>query len=333
MAHRRMHDPRFRQTQLDGVYAEHIAPINRLVDRLRDTAGGGWMPHVAPIYGGVNARILQVMRDPGPKTNSEVGFAGSGFLCLENDDATAERLATLLDEVNLQASDCVAWNAYPWYINAPPNAEQLEAGVQPLVELLTLLPRLQVVMLLGNHAQSSWGRLGKREPDVARRYRVIETRHTGHMAFIGTPKQKARWRADQLAAFREAAAILRGEEPPTGVSSEAEVVGAFTAWLASQGWDVQLEVDHIDVLATRNGERLVAEAKGRTTSAGLDVDTMYGQLLRRMSYGQAEDPVRYAVVVPEEIAPAALRVPREIRERLSIDVYAVSEDASVRQVR
>jgi F420-0:gamma-glutamyl ligase-like protein len=60
---------------------------------------------------------------------------------------------------------------------------------------------------------------------------------------------------------------------------------------------------------------------------------MYGQLLRRMTYGPAEDPVRYAVVVPEEIAPAALRVSREIRERLGIDVYAVSEDASVRQVR
>lgn len=193
MAHRRMRDPRFQQTQVSGAYDEHIAPINRLVDRLRHRDGRGWMPHVAPIHGGVNARLLFVLRDPGPKTNSEIGPAGSGFLCLENDDASAERLATLLEEVGLKASDCTPWNAYPWYINAAPNAEQLEAGAGALRDLLSLLPRLQVVMLLGDHAQRSWRRLGKRRPEVVRRYRVIETRHTSNQAFIGTVEERAGW--------------------------------------------------------------------------------------------------------------------------------------------
>src|ERR1017187_6499411 len=52
-------------------------------------------------------------------------------------------------------------------------------------------------------------------------------------------------------------------------------------------------------------ERLHAEAKGRTTSPGLDVDTLYGQLLRRM-----KDPkpgVRNSVVVPTSALNAALR--------------------------
>ncbi len=136
MSHRRMRDPQFRLTQVNGIYAEHVAQVNQLVDRLRDLGGRGWMPHVAPIYGGVSARLLLMFRDPGRKTNNEAGFDGSGFLCLENDDATAQRLADLLDAVGLRPEDCTAWNAYPWYINSEPNAAQLDAGVGPLVELL-----------------------------------------------------------------------------------------------------------------------------------------------------------------------------------------------------
>ena len=55
---------------------------------------------------------------------------------------------------------------------------------------------------------------------------------------------------------------------------------------------VRREVNFVDVYAERGDERLYAEAKGPTTSPGLDVDTLYGQLLRRM-----KDPkpgVRYS---------------------------------------
>lgn len=209
MAHRRMRDPGFRKSQVDGLYANHIAPINKLVDRLQNADGRGWMPHVAPIYGGADARVLLLLRDPGRKTNSAHGFGGSGFLCLENDDPTAERLATLLDDVGIEPRDCIAWNAYPWYINQKPSVAQLDAGVGPLVELLGLLKRLAIVLLLGGDAQESWRRLGRRHPDLVRSYHAIATRHPGDQAFIGTPGQRAGWRAEQLAAFRKAAAILR----------------------------------------------------------------------------------------------------------------------------
>lgn len=53
---------------------------------------------------------------------------------------------------------------------------------------------------------------------------------------------------------------------------------------------------------------------------GLDVDTMYGQLLRRMNF---QAGTRYAVVVPEKLIPAASRVPEEIPERLKIDLHGV----------
>ncbi len=67
------------------------------------------MPHVAAIYGGLNARVLSILRDPGPATQQG---KGSGVLCLENDDATAERYSRLLVEAGLPASELVPWNAY-----------------------------------------------------------------------------------------------------------------------------------------------------------------------------------------------------------------------------
>jgi len=162
VAHRRMRDPQFRQQQVEGLRAPHVAPINALVDDLIDPFGRGWVPYVAPVYGGVNARVLCIQRDPGPMTNSRYG--GSGFLCPENDDATAERFATQLDDAGIAVSTIVAWNAYPWYINRSPRAAELEAGVEPLRRLLGLLSSLQVVMLHGGSARDGWRRLLRRHP-------------------------------------------------------------------------------------------------------------------------------------------------------------------------
>jgi hypothetical protein len=105
---------------------------------------------------------------------------------------------------------------------------------------------------------------------------------------------------------------------------EKRVVDAFVAWL---GWTTETEVNFVDVCARRGDERLYAEAKGRTAAIGLDVDTLYGQLLRRMA-----DPgtgARYAVVVPTAAAQAALRVPAWVRQRLDVDVYEVDGDGRV----
>jgi hypothetical protein len=122
-----MRDPVFRSMQLADVRAKHIAPINALVDLLCDEQVGRWAPYVAPMYGGVDARLLAVLRDPGPKTNAD--HCGSGFLCWENDDATAGRIAAVFAGVGIRAGDVAPWNAYPWYINKLPTAAQLEAGV------------------------------------------------------------------------------------------------------------------------------------------------------------------------------------------------------------
>jgi hypothetical protein len=207
-----MTDPRFRRQQLDGLRLPHIAPVNELVDELNEPGGRGRVPYLAPAYGGVAARLLCVLRDPGPKTNAAQG--GSGFLSPENDDATARRFAALLDGAGIPVSQILAWNAYPWYINRKPTAADLDAGVEPLRQLIGLLPRLRVVMLHGRSAQDGWRRLARRHPDLAGRLEVIPTFHTSSQALIGTPEIRAARLAALAQAFTRAARALQEPGQP-----------------------------------------------------------------------------------------------------------------------
>jgi hypothetical protein len=107
---------------------------------------------------------------------------------------------------------------------------------------------------------------------------------------------------------------------------ESEVVAVFAQWLADNGWRVRTDVAFADVVAERGDDRLIAEAKGVTSSPGLDMDTLYGQPLRRMTPTQR---TRYAIVVPESLVPTASRVSASIRQRLDIDLYGVAMDGTV----
>jgi hypothetical protein len=75
-----MRDESFRRSREEGLRLPHIAPLNALVDDLREE-GRGWVPYLAPMYLGVDAGMLAILRDPGPMTDSTQ--RGSSFLCLE----------------------------------------------------------------------------------------------------------------------------------------------------------------------------------------------------------------------------------------------------------
>ena len=208
MPYRRMRDPTYRTEQHRRRYDSHVAPINTLVDELAATAGRGWLPYVAPIYGGVDARVLSVFRDPGPAT--QVG-SGSGMLSIENDDPSAERYATLLAEAGLRASELVPWNAYPWYINRKPSAAELDAGAEVLHRLIALMPRLRVVLLHGGDAQAGWRRFARRFPGTADGVMVVSSYHTSRQAFwhpdpAVRAERLAKLRSDLVAVVRLLAA-------------------------------------------------------------------------------------------------------------------------------
>ena len=202
-----MQDPRYRADQWANRYAPHVAPVNRLVDAL----GGpdGTPPYIAPMYRGVDARLLAVLRDPGPKAG---GAKGSGFLSVENDDQTAERQCKFFKEAGLDATDVLPWNAHPWYINAKPNRTQLRAGVPPLRQLVDLMPRLQVVLLLGRDAQAAWALfMGEHGGTIDERgIRALSTFHPSRQALQHPDKAEQQRREENIrSTLADAAALLR----------------------------------------------------------------------------------------------------------------------------
>jgi Uracil DNA glycosylase superfamily len=202
-----MADSAFRADQWKGRFDPHIAPINHYVDEIR-SLGFGWAPYVAPIHGGVDARVLSILRDPGPATQDD---DGSGFLCIENDDASAQLQCELLDHAGLAASDLLPWNAYPWYINRKPSTAELLLGLPTILQLLELAPAIEVVVLQGGDAQASWKLLRRRHPQAlrTRRLTVVETYHPSRQAlFTPDSTEQERRRARRLEAFRDIATAL-----------------------------------------------------------------------------------------------------------------------------
>jgi len=192
-----MAEPVFRHQQNRDRYAPHVRPINELVDELRGE-GCCFVPYLAPMQGGTEARLLTLLRDPGPKTQDGTG---SGFLCVENDDPSAEREAFTFAVVGISPSEFTPWNAFPWYINKNPTSAQLKLGVEPLVRLVSMMPRLRVVMLQGGAAQAAWKHLIKLHPRFANHPEllVIETLHPSLQALrhkdpaVRHQREQRRW--------------------------------------------------------------------------------------------------------------------------------------------
>ena len=121
---------------------------------------------------------------------------------------------------------------------------------------------------------------------------------------------------------------MTSERILVGKGSEAPVELAFKRWLKAAGWTLITEQGSwADVIAERGDERLVGEVKGHTAgNTGLDIDTMFGQLLRQMKPGAA---TTWAVIVPTRSLTAVLRVPLEVRHSLGVRVFEVRDDDEV----
>jgi hypothetical protein len=203
-----MADPVFREHQRAHRKDTHIAPINDFVATLEEPEGRGWVPEVAPLHGGVDATVLSVLGDPGPKTREG---KGSSFLCIENDDPTAERQWDLFNEFQIPVRKVLPWNAYPWYINRAPRAAEREQGGAFLADLIGLLPDLLAVLLQGNDAVDTWRRLEKARPSLLsqNKFEVVESTHPGRQAlWTADHLQREARIAKQRKAFERVAVVL-----------------------------------------------------------------------------------------------------------------------------
>lgn len=195
-------------TQRRGlIHAQHVAPLNALVEEMRKERGpGAAIPSFDPADGGTDAQILLLLEAPGPQAAPLDHRTSSGFVSLDNDDRTAQNLHELVHAAGLDRSSLVIWNIVPWYlgdeaqqrIRAATQADTEEAAPW-LDRLLALLPEVEVAVLLGRRAQLGW--LNATAAAV-RPLPVLACPHPSPRALAGRPERRTRIR-EILAAAAE----------------------------------------------------------------------------------------------------------------------------------
>lgn len=131
----------------------HIAPLSHFAADLRvryDIV----VPDFDPADGGTNARMLFLKEKPGPMTSaSRLGRSGSGFISRDNDDPTAEAGFRFMEAAGIDRRDTLLWNVVPgWNGTRKITRTELREGVDEVRNLMRLLPRIEVVVLVGNRA-------------------------------------------------------------------------------------------------------------------------------------------------------------------------------------
>jgi hypothetical protein len=132
----------------------HIAPLCRYAATLREE-GRGSVPEFDPMDGGINARALFLFEKPGPMTDESRsgGRMGSGFISRDNDDRTAEATFRFMKEAGIPRRLTITWNIVPWWNGTRTISRvELQDGVRALAGLITLLPELRAIVLVGRKA-------------------------------------------------------------------------------------------------------------------------------------------------------------------------------------
>lgn len=189
----------------------HVAPITELARRIED-AVGLQVPGADPDWGGVGARVLVLLRDPGTQTDAQ---GGSRLVSPDNNDPSAERLHELIVSHGLAADDVLLWNVVPWLRSGNAGqgirAADRDYGNGYLAQLLELLGNLEVVLVLGRDAQKTLNRSTAPRLDSLVR---IDAPHPSRRAQNQQPLYEA-----LDAAFEKAVAALAGGLPAGTVDS------------------------------------------------------------------------------------------------------------------
>ena len=195
-------DPAELERKRSLLHEPHIAPLTEFVQRLRDERNADDVPWFDPTDAGANATILALFEAPGRRGTHQ----GSAFVSCDNDDPSAENMWNLLREAGIdRAREYVAWNIVPWYIGdegkgGNATAADIQAAQPALSELISLLPRLRVVVLCGRQAQQGWKRAATPADAV-----VLSAPHPSRRSMIGSPTR----RAELLDALIEARRLAR----------------------------------------------------------------------------------------------------------------------------
>jgi len=144
---------------------EHVRPLTAFVEALRKETGREQIPYFDPLDGGTRAECLFVLEAPGPRA------VASGFVSRNNPDETAKNWFELNAAAGIPRESTITWNIVPWYIGSggrirAANRADIEAGLPHLERLLTLLPRLRVIALVGRKAETAGNWMRQRRPEL-----------------------------------------------------------------------------------------------------------------------------------------------------------------------
>ncbi|MET9422160.1 MULTISPECIES: uracil-DNA glycosylase [unclassified Streptomyces] len=216
---RSLRDPVFLTARLKAVRTgPSVRPLNDWVADLRERLGQGEsVPWFDPASGGVEARSLFLLEAPGrTAVGSEAGLrrTGSGIISVDNNDPTAQNCWLLRREAGLPYEHSLHWNIVPWYLGtadriAAAGRTEVQRAVPFLHEVISLLPKLEVVVPMGRSAQAGWAAY------VARYAPAVRTLATWHPSPRGLASRPAA-RPEILRTMREVARLTaqEGGNPP-----------------------------------------------------------------------------------------------------------------------
>lgn len=182
--------------RLGMLGAPHMKPLTSfLEDVIKNQEPDFDIPSFDPCDGGVNARILVLLEAPSPKAVS------STFVSRNNPDMTARNLDALFKDSAIRREDTIIWNVVPWYIGnkkkiRAANKSDLDSSQLYLKQLLELLKNLDVIILMGKHAQTVEPFIKKLFDNIL----ILKTSHPSPRNFNLRPEK----RVEALNTFRDA---------------------------------------------------------------------------------------------------------------------------------
>lgn len=144
----------------------HVKPLTEYVARLHER-GSVEVPEFDPLDGGVDAQVLFLFEKPGPMTAKGSKRTGSGFISRNNDDPSAEATFKFMQRAGIPRKLTVTWNLIPWWNGTRKvTGQELRDGLESLKVLIGLLPRVCVVVMVGQNAAKAQPYLKEKQPGL-----------------------------------------------------------------------------------------------------------------------------------------------------------------------
>jgi uracil-DNA glycosylase len=176
-------EPDIWASKLCRLHEPKIEPLTKFGKEIHQ-ATGEEIPYFDPDDGGVEARALFLLRDPGPTVRTTKFISRDNYPYKERDQ-TAKNFTEANKEACLPRDHTVSWNAVPWEVGQQKFDDELQKVIEDgwLFKLLQKLAQLKVVVLLGGDARKLTREVYLRRPN-------LHVLHGPHPSFRGSKNRE-----------------------------------------------------------------------------------------------------------------------------------------------